>query len=485
MEQLKMMNQSTLSPITSSEAYFGENNSLVTEMLPHIILMREICIRAISRNPTIKNSELRAKILPESEELAKVIEKNFNIEKCNIGFVSNTDFYCMSYFCDAGLYSNKNNFKRYKQARVSFDNIIETKDGYRFKSKDGIYIIFFMSIDAFKTDILTDREIVAMTLHEIGHGLIGILDGIDSATIEYYTNVILKNKNAVSGDITADELLKELKTSTSDKEKMDKAMELIKARAEGLKSSDNADDKMYDYSSVNSHSFDNAKLKSKSGNDIPKIDEPKNISYKPSLFSRILYGIGNAFFTLFVLPFLLPKLGKRKNAIQNIYDTDYETKAEMFADEMAKSYGLSNDLQSALRKWTYDKRYTSNYIISKMPAFDFYNQYKMLNEDYKLAVLGWPSEMQRVVNAYVSCKYELEHNMDLTPQQKAELIKQIDGIKSFYEDYVYDSKRNGALYRSFAKGCKDSIEEAAAKDVSIRKNILEPLQERSNKYYKI
>ncbi len=478
-----MMNQSMLSPTVSSEAYFGENNSLVTEMLPHINLMKAICAKAIARNPTIKNSELRTKMLPEVDLLAKAIEQNLNIEKCNIGFVSNNDFYSVSYFCDTNLYSKKNNFRNYKQMKSNFDSIMETKDGYKFKSKDGIYIIIFMSIDAFKSDLLTDKEITALILHEIGHGLIGILDGLDSATIEYYTNVIVKNKNVVSGDVTADKLLEELKSATTDNEKSEKAMELIVGRSKGLQNETDGD--MYDFSNVDLNNFDNVQLKTSNGNNVPKIDDPKNITYKPSLISRILYGIGNVFFTIFILPFLLPKIAKRRNDIQNIYNSEYKIKTEMFADEMAKAYGLSKDLQSALRKWRYDKLYTSKYVITKMPMFDFYNQYKLLREDYENAVSGYPSEMQRVVNSYTSCKYELEHNSDLTLEQKTELTKQIDALKSFYDDYVYDAKRNGALYRAFAKGCKDSIEEAASKDTNMRKNILEPLQERSNKYYKI
>ena len=70
-------------------------------------------------------------------------------------------------------------------------------------------------------------------------------------------------------------------------------------------------------------------------------------------------------------------------------------------------------------------------------------------------------------------------------KQKAEILKQINALKAFYDDYVYDAKTNGALYRAFAKSSKRAIEDAAARDTAMRKNILEPLQERSNKYYKI
>lgn len=467
-----MMNSQLTTPQKSNEAFFGENNPLVNGMIPHIDLMRSICVSAIKRNPTIKNSELVAKITAEGNALAETIRANFNVEKCTIGYTSANNFYSIGSIWNTKLYT-KDGMKYYDKLKTGIDELVETKNGYRFKDKNGVYFNIIISINVFKSDEYTSREIIGLIIHEIGHCMCEILDGVDLSVLENYTNRLVRGKFEIDQN-TSKKIIEDIRQAKTDEEINKTAKQLINQTTiddRNAIDSENADSKYL------TEFFENTGRR--------KLDDPKAVNYKPSFFRRVAYGIGNAFFSIIVLPFLLPKIMKREKEIESLNETSYDIKQEAFADEMAKAYGVGVDLTSALKKYYIAKKYSSFESINKAPMFDFYNQYKRLRADYENAVCGYPSDMQRVVNNYVSCKFELDNNPDLTPQQKAEIMKQIDALKAFYDDYVYDAKTNGALYRAFAKSSKRAIEEAATKDTGMRKNVLEPLQERSNKYYKI
>lgn len=468
-----MMNSQQLTtPQKSNEAFFGENNPLVNSMVPHIDLMRSICISAIKRNPTIKNSELVAKITAEGNALAEAIRANFNIEKCTIGYTSANNFYSIGSIWNSKLYT-KDGMKYYDKLKTGIDELVETKDGYRFKDKSGVYFNIIISINVFKNDEYTSREIIGLIIHEIGHCMCEILDGVDLTVLENYTNRLVKGNFELDKN-TSKAIAEEIQRANTEEEINKTAKQLISQTSIDERNaidSENADSKYL------TEFFENSGRR--------KLDAPNSVQYKPSFFQRLAYGIGNAFFSIIVLPFLIPKIMKREKEIETLNETNYDIKQEAFADEMAKAYGVGVDLTSALKKYYINKKYSSVETINKSPMFDFYSQYKRLRTDYENAVCGYPSDMQRVVNNYVSCKFELDNNPDLTPQQKAEILKQINALKAFYDDYVYDAKTNGALYRAFAKSSKRAIEDAAERDTAMRKNILEPLQERSNKYYKI
>ena len=78
----------------------------------------------------------------------------------------------------------------------------------------------------------------------------------------------------------------------------------------------------------------------------------------------------------------------------------------------------------------------------------------------------------------------MDNNKELSSSQKAEILKQMDELKAIYDEYVYASGKKGLLYKLFQKTCKKSIEEAAANDADFKRNVLDPLKERSDKLYK-
>ena len=138
------------SNIKSQEAYFGINNPLVSRLESNISLMRSKIFSIIEDKPLIKYSDIVKLIESETKEVSNVIEEELNVEKCAIGYTSRNTFYNVgagSIF-DKNIYENiYKNESNYKQLKSSFDEIIESKNGYRFKKKNGMYIALVFSLN--------------------------------------------------------------------------------------------------------------------------------------------------------------------------------------------------------------------------------------------------------------------------------------------------------------------------------------------------
>ena len=165
-------------------------------------------------------------------------------------------------------------------------------------------------------------------------------------------------------------------------------------------------------------------------------------------------------------------------------ESNFRATSESIADNFAFAYGVGPELQSALKKMQKRVKYDSSGNITKVPMIDTFSSYSELIEDFVVAAAGYPSDPKRVANNYIACKYELDNNKELSASQKAEILKQMDELKAIYDEYVYASGKKGLLYKLFQKTCKKSIEEAAANDADFKRNVLDPLKERSDKLYK-
>ena len=124
--------------VKSQEAYFGVDNPLVSRLENNISLMRSKIFSIVEDKPLIKYSDIVKLIENETKEVSDTIEEELNVEKCTIGYTSKNTFYNIgagSIF-DKTIYENiYKNESKYKQLKSSFDEIIESKNGYRFKKK--------------------------------------------------------------------------------------------------------------------------------------------------------------------------------------------------------------------------------------------------------------------------------------------------------------------------------------------------------------
>ena len=183
------------SNIKSQEAYFGINNPLVSRLESNISLMRSKIFSIVEDKPLIKYSDIVKLIESETKELSQIIEEEMNIEKCTIGYTKVNTFYNLGAIYNKNIYKNESEFKKMK---TSFDEIVESKNGYRFKKKDGTCVNLILSLSILKNNIFSDREIVAILLHEIGHAFEQIVHGLNVYVLKFYTFKIL------NGDIKID-----------------------------------------------------------------------------------------------------------------------------------------------------------------------------------------------------------------------------------------------------------------------------------------
>jgi uncharacterized Ntn-hydrolase superfamily protein len=94
-------------------------------------------------------------------------------------------------------------------------------------------------------------------------------------------------------------------------------------------------------------------------------------------------------------------------------------------------------------------------------------------------IFGYPSERQRIVNAYINCEFELNNNKDLSEDAKKELKEQIELLKSTYDEYIHhQDTKGGFLYKIASVIGRNTLENAAKKDPSLREAVLEPLMKK-------
>jgi len=470
--------------VKSQEAYFGINNPLVSRLESNISLMRSKIFSIVEDKPLIKYSDIVKLIESETKELSQIIEEEMNIEKCTIGYTSKNTFYNIGAIFNKNIYKNESEYKKLKN---SFDEIIESKNGYRFKNKNGVYVNLVFSLNVLKNDIFSDKEIVAIILHELGHATVQIVHGLDIYILKHYMLKILDG--SVKIKIEPGENEKEIKQEILDElsNVIDKNNDETYETARSLLKNTNVDDKLSKSIIID---FKNLDTKSVSKyvevNKGSHLDSPSYVIYKKkdSIFDKIFKSIGGFFFTFFI-PFLIPSILKYNKKIKETNENaNMISTEESIADNFAFAYGLGPELQSAQKKLQKRITYDSSGNITKIPMLDTLSSYSELVEDFADAAAGYPSDPKRVANNYIACKYELDNNKELSASQKAEILKQMDELKAIYDEYVYASGKKGLLYKLFQKTCKKSIEEAAANDADFKRNVLDPLKERSNKLYK-
>lgn len=457
----------------STEAYFGRNNPLVEELASNISVMRKTIFAETETNPYIKNSELVKKLKNITDAISNTITSNFNIERCNIGWTSVGNFYSIGMMFNSDMYKNAD---AYSKIRASINDIAETSNGYRFKNKKGIYFNIILSIKILKDQKYSNIEIVSLIIHEIGHCIATITEGLDMYIINNYLDMILSGDLVFGSDSKKQAFINEMRNSVGNEESE-------REMAEYLLLNTNVDEKYLNFSKLKGSDLTNL-VAEKEG----ALDKPNKVQFikKPSIIQAIMLKIKNFFYTVFVVPFLIPTLKKRAKLITSYNSgNSAKYKEESVADNLTNAYGVSVELSTALKKMTSDdKTYLPEYNIEKNVSMDMMQQYKELEYDFINAASGYPSNPKRVANNYAACKYELDNNKDLTSEQKKEILEMMNRLKSLYTDYVFDASNKGKLYKSYQAICRSSIEEESEKDPQFKKHVLEPLKARSDKYYK-
>jgi hypothetical protein len=72
-----------------------------------------------------------------------------------------------------------------------FINIVETKDGFRYRDGKGIYYAICVGLQFFYDDTFTVPEIASILTHELGHAMQHIIHDINATSaISYWTGIM-------------------------------------------------------------------------------------------------------------------------------------------------------------------------------------------------------------------------------------------------------------------------------------------------------
>lgn len=458
--------------LMSEESYFGVDNSLHTGMVSAIDAMKAKTKDIIAKNPKIRNSELIKQIDPEIKRFTGVISEELNISGVALGFDATLSCSCY----DMLLFSKilgKDNSGKIKKLRLKFEDVIENKNGYKFKDGKGVYFALILGIHFIKSDSYTSEEVAALMSHELGHAMAHIVNGFNTYVSQSYISNMLSGNLSISSSGRKYWLTKWYNTKEDDETAMrNLANEML---------DETEVDEYYDYSSWTTEKTTTNLSKSK------RIDIDNNFDYdkdpkKKNIIFRIIDKLVGAITSVLLFWWFIPSILYLRSSMDR-KSKSTSVKCEEIADTFAVAYGFGPALSTALKKMTttFDKldNTLGGGLINKIPILDLYNSTIQMQSDYFNAAFGYPSDAQRVANNYSAAKFELDNNKDLTVEQRKELESQLLEYKSIYDEYVNDKKKKGFFYRIFSTACRKSIEEAAEKNPIIKEHVLEPLKKQS------
>ena len=270
------------------------------------------------------------------------------------------------------------------------------KSGFRFDKMGKINGLITLNIGTLNTTVLTDEEVMAIMLHELGHNFFEAVT--DSKCIYTLAAAML---NAIK-----------------------RVNEIISAR-----------------------------LRTQMAKDIQPLAAQKDvenacISVKQLIGSFIAKPIG-------FLNKIAGKITKHETMYDNMRSNRFWYTNEKFADTFAAMYGYGPALHSALMKM-YDIGY-SQFNLPKNPVITAYIVFDLFLTDILLYILNIKDEHpDGLTRIKVSCDYlksELAKE-GLDPKLKKELTNQLDQMEQLIEDYVsfpkdQDSYRAIRLYYTF------------------------------------
>lgn len=497
----------------SNEAYFSNTTSLEIALSDLIAELRDIynnCFnvnsKVIMNNKKAYSSMIEKKILRHQTNIAKAI----NAEKVIIGIKKGLNAAALPLIWDNKLIEGK--VKELKSYRYKYndkfaqtiEDVMETSDGFKFKDSTGKILIVIIGIDMFSAE-LTDEEMIAVVLHELGHGLQQMLVNVN---VEIYAETkrtimtdmfqfleLVDNSLLYGGSLRVFKLLwsiirsfasfkryTERKKILKKAEKFGKNDEEITGEilASVVMSNDDSNDRnkiAEEYSSQRRHNIKKALSNEKGGFNIFSL-----ISIAFSKFLNFLTNFSSIFYHL-LYPFVNLT---SKYVFFNKKFLTRELRYEQFADYVATSYGYGAKLSSALVKLRniksftkYDERgldlglFNFVHIVPGINLIIAYSNY--IDTKSRDMIAGYPTTSERLEGMYKVLDYELK-NTSLSKTAHEKIQKEMDEIKEQYEIYKNKKDFKNLVMRIFYKLTRKSIEKSSKKS-SMIENVIEPLSE--------
>jgi hypothetical protein len=450
----------------SQEVYFGLDNPLRVGLIHHLTVIGTLIKDAREKNPQIRGLELIDICQEEFNKLGKTISVCFNVEKCVIGFQNAVNAACWPQVYNKVIAGTS---EQAKIMRTKLDDIVETKDGFRYKNGKGIYYAVCIGLQLFYGDF-TIEEIASIMVHELGHAMQHVVHTINGQhAISYWNNIMyaINMGYIYSLPMKISSIMNHIKKSYLHNE-FDKLSEV----GEKILDETTPED-MVDFNKLTSHEI------TAINNDRTPIDgdDMDTIPKKKNLFVRTLLGIMKICLSIPLAIFLVPMMICMKVSLSS-KQAGLMKNDEMTADAFEAFYGFAAESGEAERKLArYSKDRGDQGLINYVPLLNLWKCFSDIRQENMSMIFGYPSAKQRIVNAYVACDFELKNNKDLSSEAKKELQNQMDTLRDTYNTFVAKQEtKGGFIYKIASLIGRNTIEKAAEKDPSLVESVLKPLQ---------
>ena len=505
---LKILNSNSIFE-KSNEVYFGRNAPLSIILLSYAKEVKQL-LGDPKQKYNFKNKSFVDKIKNTNEKYGAQIATEINAEKCVLNIVLDDDFNASSLLLitcfdnrpldkDGNPIDGKIDLDKY----VDIENIIQTKNGYKFKDSKNKLLSININIGTIWFG--NEEEIAAIICHELGHcfqqGIFG--------SIKNYSDLLYKQEIAnlnkrfdyfiKSNDTLFWKIVKLLfplpgffklfsyivsflfqpnilnfnifnkmnlfihKTLLN--RVVDEKRFMTKDIIDKINNDDKSANKMMRIASSNlvCDDIDREQEIEDESNDIYESYQEIDLSKKnkTSKFTQFKIDVWKFFIALALdidnkqsnfFEFISLSRFAKKNYTKEIFYRKYE----YFADIFASAYGFGPSMYKNIsREETNNNKFIDGlysrgiYKIPFVKAMAIYSQYK---RDRDLAMIDDHGEAyERASAMYTNLLNEIKTNSDLTPAQKKAIEIDLKIYKKIDEEYYEQNKKDGCLYKAYNK----------------------------------
>ena len=505
---LKILNSNSIFE-KSNEVYFGRNAPLSIILLSYAKEVKQL-LGDPKQKYNFKNKSFVDKIKNTNEKYGAQIATEINAEKCVLNIVLDDDFNASSLLLitcfdnrpldkDGNPIDGKIDLDKY----VDIENIIQTKNGYKFKDSKNKLLSININIGTIWFG--NEEEIAAIICHELGHcfqqGIFGSIKNYSD--LLYKQEITNLNKRfdyfIKSNDTLFWKIVKLLfplpgffklfsyivsflfqpnilnfnifnkmnlfihKTLLN--RVVDEKRFMTKDIIDKINNDDKSANKMMRIASSNlvCDDIDREQEIEDESNDIYESYQEIDLSKKnkTSKFTQFKIDVWKFFIALALdidnkqsnfFEFVSLSRFAKKNYTKEIFYRKYE----YFADIFASAYGFGPSMYKNIsREETNNNKFIDGlysrgiYKIPFVKAMAIYSQYK---RDRDLAMIDDHGEAyERASAMYTNLLNEIKTNSDLTPAQKKAIEIDLKIYKKIDEEYYEQNKKDGCLYKAYNK----------------------------------
>lgn len=491
-----------LGPYTrSTEAYFGRENPLANTLLKYIKEMRtlyEMTYPGGAKKALANKKECYQTFQKLMQRFEKDLANVLNAEQVTIGLQGIENAFALPMCWDRNLVKREAKKKSFNEGlKISLEDIVENKDGFKFREKKGKYLIICIGIPLF--DRFTDEEIVAITLHELGHCMQHMLVSINGNVVN------ASRKGLITALFYA---LQPVSTILQSILRIDifgiilSVISLLIASILWLqeralkavidKHGEEQIGKEIILEIMDSDDFDRFKwaeevkqMRKDTLKSIIKGNKGSNLLIK---FCVMLMNFFNhlgmlIYYTIAPVLQLTSALGYLTILGYNKY-LRKERRYEQFADMFAVTYGYGPEQASALSKLHNSDGIdfgTGLNLVHWVPGLNLWIALGRAIDLHSMSLMkGYPPPKGRIESLYVTLDFELKNNPQLSKTQIECIKEQMNDISDTFDKYVFSTKMENFVFMLFNFFTRARVDKGKS---DIEENVLRPLFE-AKKYCK-